>query len=103
MKDFFLFFLFFFIFAFEQFQIWLFPDLIFFHLLHLLTKRSYKSLFFRVNEFLLCGDVIFHVVIFVVDEFYLWNAQTVLHAILFGDERMHVNLSPGNTNFWVNC
>jgi hypothetical protein len=67
-KNFLLLFLFFLILAFEKFQIGLFPDLIFAHFLNVLTGSD-EVVFLRVDELFFCGDLIFHVIVFVVDEF----------------------------------
>ena len=71
MEDLLFFLLLFLILTFKQLQIGLFFNLIFVHFFHLLPIRCDKVLFFRINELFFGGDIVFHVVIFVVDEFHL--------------------------------
>jgi hypothetical protein len=68
LKDLLFLFLFFLILTFEQFQIGLFVEFIFVHFFYVLSGSD-KVIFFRINVFFLCRNLIFHVVIFVLDEF----------------------------------
>ncbi len=100
MKDFLFLFLFFLILIFEQFQIGLFLELIFVHFFNVLSGSD-KVIFFRVNEFFLCRNLIFHVVIFVLDKFSFWNWKTEFHVDFICNEGMHVNLAPWDAELWV--
>lgn len=100
LENFILFFIFFFVFAFEQLKIGLLFDFISFHFFDLLAYSD-KSLLLRVDKLFFCLDWVLHVVIFVSFQFHLWNRKTVLNAVLVRDERVKINLAPGNTQFRV--